>query len=179
MNREDWNEFRKHPKETIYIHGHIIGVKDTLIRAKVKAGSVIGAGLTAIARDNKKDPEETFVPWQSIKTEEDFQKYLKTREEGGKLIEKNCIICGKTFEAGGNEVTCSIECQRIYRSRAASKRKTKGKEIKLDGSMTINERRKTCPNCGTQFMARNKEQTYCSRKCRYKYEYKLKRGEIK
>ncbi len=179
MNQEQWNDFRKHPPKTFYVHGHIVGAKEELMRAEVKPGSIIGSGLTVIVRDEKKDRRETYAPYQSLRTEEEYQRWMKTRKEGGKLVEKHCKICGKPFEAGGDEETCSVECQKKYRSQSAQNRpKTKGKGIKLDGSMTREERRKKCPNCGASFTAHDKKQTYCSRQCRVKYEYKLKRGEI-
>lgn len=79
-------------------------------------------------------------------------------------MEKNCIICGKPFEAKQwNQVLCSSpECRSEYIRR---KQKAACERRKLR-RMEKEAHEVTCPICGTKFKTMSGIKIYCSQECK-------------
>lgn len=117
-------------------------------------------------------------------------------------MKKRCIICGKEFDAIGNQKCCSIECSKTNRKNLDKKKHELYKEIKPKIKKicigcgkefeTINDNQKycsslcakshrqykvVCVNCGKEFIAGQKKAKYCSYEC--KFEWEKKTGMLK
>ena len=71
-------------------------------------------------------------------------------------MERNCAICGKTFELKvRNQIYCSDECK-----KEAARRK----QAEYAANFHI-ETEKVCSVCGKKFTTSRSYQVYCSRQC--------------
>ena len=88
---------------------------------------------------------------------------------------KTCIICGKEFEPyRPAQVTCSVECRKVYRLDYIKKYQKKhpekvrkyNKEIyRINYARELKKRKPvTCPICGKEFIPQRKR-IYCSKEC--------------
>jgi len=77
-----------------------------------------------------------------------------------KKIMKTCKICGKEFPESGKRVTCSKECEDIYRAQKEIGKTYEG----------------TCAICGKVFAKKHGNQKTCSKECAHKRKRQLQRS---
>ena len=81
-------------------------------------------------------------------------------KECDKKIMKTCKICGKEFPESGKWVTCSKECEDIYRAQKEIGKTYEG----------------TCAICGKVFAKKHGNQKTCSKECAHKRKRQLQRS---
>lgn len=83
---------------------------------------------------------------------------------GEEIYIKKCVVCGKAFRAKShpNKKYCSEECQKAGAKILWMKRMHEQKKF---SQLSENERKRKCVSCGKTFIAKRRDQRYCSKRC--------------
>lgn len=83
---------------------------------------------------------------------------------GEEIDVKKCVVCGKAFRAKlpPNKKYCSEECQKEGAKILWMKRMHEQKKF---SQLSEDERKRKCVSCGKTFIAKRRDQRYCSKRC--------------
>lgn len=83
---------------------------------------------------------------------------------GEEINVKKCVVCGKAFRAKShpNKKYCSEECQKAGAKILWMKRMHEQKKF---SQLSEDERKRKCVACGKTFIAKRRDQRYCSKRC--------------
>ena len=83
---------------------------------------------------------------------------------GEEIHVKKCVVCGKAFRVKShpNKKYCSEECQK---AGAKILRLKRVREQKKFSQLPEDERKRKCVACGKKFIAKRRDQRYCSKRC--------------
>ena len=83
---------------------------------------------------------------------------------GEEIHVKKCVVCGKAFRVKShpNKKYCSEECQKAGAKILWMKRV---REQKKFSKLPEDERKRKCVACGKTFVAKRRDQRYCSKRC--------------
>lgn len=160
---EERNETLYFKPDTIMMEGRVVEVIHCGAKLRLKAG--------------EGKLEESFLRPAQLRTKAEYEVWKAKLRAEGKIHTQICVICGTAFETRGKAKVCSEECQHTWKQQAARKRKKKGSGITLTSSMTEDERKRRCPECGMAFRARTRRQVCCCKACGLKYQRKEKAKE--